>query len=300
MNKEKNIAALIKEVTKTGARRIMLQLPEGLKMSAAEIVEKLAGNNIEALLAGDSTFGACDIKDDYAKTMNCELLVHVGHSKFYKDFSSAVPVMYFPWIIDVFFDGIDFSAIHEEKIGLVTSIQHLHVLDDVAVKLKSMGKHPVIGGQILGCWTKNAEMISNDVDAFLFVGSGVFHSLGMDTGKKVYALDIEKQKIREIDGSKLMKRRYANIDAAKNAQTFAILVSSKKGQRELTGNAEKIAGYLRQRDKKALILVMDEIRDEKLLGIKADAFINTACPRLMDDTWSKPFVNAYDVEKIFE
>ncbi len=298
---QKNIQNLITEVIKSRrAKKIMLQLPEGLKMNAAEIIDTLRENNIEAVLSGDASFGACDIKDREAKQAGCDLLVHVGHNKFYRDFDTAVPVLYFPWMIDAVIDKIDFSGINEHKIGLVTSVQHLHMLDEVSKRLESASKEAVIGGQVLGCWTVNAERIKNDVDAFLFVGSGVFHPLGIETDKKVYVLDLETQKIRSVDMSLLEKKRYANIYNAKDAETFAILVSTKSGQRDLTGNAEKIASYLRERDKKALILVMDEIKDEKLLGIKVDAFINTACPRLMDDEWSKPFINANDVEKLFE
>ena len=47
--------------------------------------------------------------------------------------------------------------------------------------------------------------------------------------------------------------------------------------------AEEIKSRLVQRNKKALILIMDEITNEKLLGLKLDAFINTACPRLAYD-----------------
>ena len=100
--------------------------------------------------------------------------------------------------------------------------------------------------------------------------------------------------------SLLEKRRYAHIFSARNAKSFAILVTSKGGQHQLIGNAEKIKKMLEERDKKAYILLMDEITDNKLAGIKVDAFINTACPRLLDDSWSRPFINAADVGKIFD
>ena len=300
MNNANNIQTLISEIKSRNAHKIMIQLPEGLKMNTTEIVNEMKEHVVDAIVAGDPSYGACDLRDREAKEAGCDILVHTGHNKFYRDFGVAVPVLYFPWIIDVSVDDIDFSSIGEKRIGLVTNIQHLHLLDEVSKKLEETGKEPVIGGQILGCWTVNAVKIEDKIDAFLFVGSGIFHSLALKTEKKVYALDLERKKIEQVDLSLLEKRRYAHIYKAKDAKSFAILVSTKAGQNNLIGSAEKIASYLRERDKKALILVMDEIRDEKLLGIKVDAFINTACPRLIDDTWGKPFVNANDVEKIFE
>ncbi len=300
MTKEDNIHNLISEVRQHNARKIMVQLPEGLKINATEIIDDMKKQGIECIFAADSSYGACDLRDKEAGQMNCDLLVHVGHNKFYRDFDVAVPVLYYPWIFDANVDDIDFSEIKEKRIGLVTNIQHLHLLDEIAEKLKSINKEAIIGGQILGCWTPNAVKIENNIDAFLFVGSGIFHSLALKTEKKVYGLDLERQRVEPLDLTLIEKRRYAHIFNARDAKTFAILVSSKAGQSQLIGDAEKIKRSLEERDKKAFVLVMDEISDKKLLGVKADAFINTACPRLLDDSWSKPFINASDVEKIFD
>ena len=73
--------------------------------------------------------------DKEAKKAGCDMLVHVGHNKFYRDFDTDVPVLYFPWMIDAVIDEIDFSGIKEHKIGLVTSVQHLHMLDEVDAAL---------------------------------------------------------------------------------------------------------------------------------------------------------------------
>ena len=295
-----NIIDLISEVKKMKAKHIMIQLPEGLKINAVQIIEEFRKNEIECIFAADASYGACDLKDKEAKSMDCDLLVHVGHNKFYRDFSVSVPVLYFPWIFDIDMNEIDFSVIGEKRIGIVTNIQHLHVMNDLKNKLEENGKDGIIGGQILGCWTVNAAKIEKDIDAFLFVGSGIFHSLALKTDKKVYGLDLERKKIELLDLTLIEKRRYAHIFNARDARTFAILISSKNGQNQLLGEADRIKNYLEERDKKAFILIMDEISDNKLLGIKADAYINTACPRLMDDSWSKPFINANDVEKVFE
>jgi 2-(3-amino-3-carboxypropyl)histidine synthase len=300
MSKQDNINNLASEIKQKGAKKIMIQLPEGLKINSTKIIEDMKDAGIECLFASDTSFGACDLRDREAKEMNCDLLVHVGHNKFYRDFDVDVPVLYFPWIIDVNIGEIDLSVIKENRIGLVTNIQHLHLLEDVKKSLEKNGKTAVVGGQILGCWTSNAVKIENSVDAFLFVGSGVFHSLALKTDKHVYGLDLEQQKIETVDLSLIEKRRYAHIFNARDARTFAVLVSSKSGQNQLIGNACKVKKFLEEKDKKAFIIVMDEITDKKLLGIRTDAYINTACPRLLDDSWAKPFINANDVEKIFE
>jgi diphthamide biosynthesis enzyme Dph1/Dph2-like protein len=53
------------------------------------------------------------------------------------------------------------------KLGVVTTIQHLHKLDEVISQLKEAVK----GGQVLGCNVETAKQIADKVDEFLFIGS---------------------------------------------------------------------------------------------------------------------------------
>ena len=158
--------------------------------------------------------------------------------------------------------------------------------------LKEAGKEPVIGGQILGCRTENADKL--DVDAFLVVGSGKFHALGIKG--KVYVLDLEKNNIEPVDTSLLEKKRYAKIAKAKDAKSFGILVSTKLGQMNME-KALQIKKHLEERDKKAFIIITDNITEDKLLGLKLDAFVNTACPRLSDDL-PITIINTEDVKNV--
>ncbi|MBI2579112.1 MAG: diphthamide biosynthesis enzyme Dph2 [Candidatus Aenigmarchaeota archaeon] len=291
---------LAEHILGRGARKVMLQMPEGLKSRAAAIAGMLEKEGIETLISAEACYGACDLRDHEAKAAGCDLLVHIGHSKFYVDSATEVPVLYYPYHVPYRFDGIDFSPIPEKRIGLVTTIQHLPLLKDVKQLLEKQGREAVVGGQILGCWFVNAEKIEEKVDAFLFVGSGKFHPLGMETKKPVYTYDLETHELEKIDLVTAKKRKYAMIYMCKDAKTFGVIVSSKTGQHELQGRAEKIVSYLKEKDKRAFIIVMDEITDNKLLALRLDAYVNTACPRLMDDHFTKPLINAEDVPKIFD
>ena len=290
---------MIDQVRKTGAKRVMLQLPAGLKTKTVGIAKELEKNGIQVVLANDPCYGACDLADEEAKQAGCDLLVHVGHTKFYRDFKTAVPVIYFPWAVDIKLDNVDFSPIKEQRIGLLTTIQHMTLLSDTKKMLEKAGKEAVIGGQVLGCWFANAEKIEEKVDAFLYVGSGRFHPLGIGN-RKIYSLDIEKMNVEVVDTSLVQKRRYANIYNSKDARTFAVLVTTKKGQNQLLGQAEELKKRIEANGRIAVVVVMHEINDTALLGIKADAFVNTACPRILEDSFSRPIINAEDLDKVFE
>src|SRR3989338_8428785 len=122
---------LIKELKKRGVRKILLQLPEGLKLRAGSMAAELEKAGIETLISAEACYGACDLRDHEAKAAMCDALVHVGHNKFYVDFPTEVPVIYYPYYMPYKLDGADFSAIPEKRIGIVTTIQHMSLLADV-------------------------------------------------------------------------------------------------------------------------------------------------------------------------
>jgi len=292
MDYEKNISELAEEIKKKKARKILLQLPEGLKTRAQDIAERIEALGINVIISGEPCYGACDLRDREAKMMGCDMLVHVGHSKFFKDFSTSVPVLYFPWKIDVNLGNIDFSIIKEKEIAIASTIQHLHLLDELKKRLEKEEKKVVVLGQILGCYVENSDKIK---DTVLLLGSGDFHATGLRG--KVYRLSPERRKIELIDTLIFEKRRYANIEKAKDAKSFAILVSSKPGQFDIK-RAEEIKKRMEEKHKKASILIMDEIKAEKLLGLKFDAYINTACKRITEDSFGKPIVNKEDIDLV--
>ena len=70
---------IINEINKTKAKNVLLQLPDGLKPQATEIVDYLKKNTKANIIIWlDTCFGACDLPQGLK---NIDLLVHFGHSK---------------------------------------------------------------------------------------------------------------------------------------------------------------------------------------------------------------------------
>ena len=68
----------MREVLDRGARLVALQLPEGLKRRALELVD-----GIEAatdVVSADPCYGACDLIDGQLEPLGVDLVVHVGHT----------------------------------------------------------------------------------------------------------------------------------------------------------------------------------------------------------------------------
>jgi len=71
-----------KEIKKSKARLVCLQLPDGLKPKAIEIAKELEQDSgAKILIWSGSNFGACDIPIQLDK-LGIDLLVNFGHAQF--------------------------------------------------------------------------------------------------------------------------------------------------------------------------------------------------------------------------
>ncbi len=290
------VAEIIK---KEGYRCVALQLPEGLKDSGVDISSRLAGDTgCEVIILGDPCYGACDLADSEALDLGCDALFHFGHSRIFKN--ARLPVHYITVKIPrdplpLLKDNLDKLPM---RIGLVTTIQHIHLLDEIVSFLKESGRTARIGeakgrvayrGQVLGCSFSSAKDIADKVDAFLYIGTGNFHPLGvaLSTGRPVYALDLERGELRDMSdvSDPILRRRFAAITRAQDARSFGIIIGEKQGQRRLS-LAKKVKGMLEEKGRSGYFIALREITPDVLLPFRGlDAFVNTACPRItIDDT----------------
>jgi len=297
-------------VKEKGYKRIGLQFPEGLKWKATEIMQDLEAHGVTVFLSLDPCYGACDLADKEMEELGVEALFHVGHSKILDN--TAIPVFYIEYKID--FDI--FPCIEEnldilpDRIGLITNIQHIHMISSVKKFLEEKGKKVFVGlpkgrakyaGQVLGCDFSAARCIMKKVDGFLYFGSGDFHPLGvaLATKKTTLALDMGGD-IKDIGkkARKILKQRYSIIAKAVEAESFGILIGEKRGQRRLE-LAMKLKEKIEKKEKKVFLFSIREIIPENLNYIKVDAFINTACPRVTIDEalrFRKPILTPKEVE----
>ncbi len=298
---------LERKARKYGTRKILVQLPEGLKPKAKEISESLASRGFEPIVSGDPCFGACDLK-----FLENAITLHVGHSRML----DLEPVVYWEYRYDLNpWPSIEknLGEIKENKLGIVTTVQHIGFLEEVKEKLEKSGKTAVIGnpgprvtypGQVLGCDASTAISIMDKVEAFVFIGTGVFHPLlvAFQTKKPVYAIDPFSGEMKRITGESLERERALRITKAMNTKSFGIVLSSKPGQ-YFPEIAERIAEEVRERGLFASKIIMDNISPEALDYLGFEAYVITACPRIVMDDWKnyrKPILLPDEVHDLLE
>lgn len=288
------IPRIVEIIKKNNYSSIGLQLPEGLMDYSAGIANSIRKEvHVDVYISSNPCFGACDLADREMETIGAQVLFHFGHAPLLS--VTAIPAEYIEIHLDI--DPIPLVSENLDKlsgrIGLITTVQHIHKLDRVKEFLEDRAYQVHVGeelgrikypGQVLGCSFASAKKISDNVDCFLFIGSGDFHPLGvaLSTGKRVIAADILVEEVREMDNfkDKILRQRSAQIAKARDARSFGIILGEKKGQmrKEL---AFRIRDRLLERGFEAFIISLNSISPESLIYFRhLDALVNTACPRI--------------------
>ncbi len=303
------IKKLIKE---RGAKRVGLQLPEGLKTEVTDIAAEISKDTgAEVIISGNSCYGACDIDEKLERIV--DVLFHFGHTQTF--FLKKEPllrkvkkVVFIELRSSVNVKPVVEKAVAEIKgdtVGLVATVQHAHALKEAKAVIIHSGKKAVIGksrlkydGQILGCDFSSAVVPCKEI---LCIGSGSFHPVGLAlyTGKRVIAADPFTMQISIYEAEELRKKRYMTIARSLDAKSVGIIVGMKSGQFDLS-EAIDLKKKAVEKGIGAYLIAMDDIEEDKLLGFKVDAFVNTACPRVAEDFvhFEKPVLSVKEFEVV--
>jgi 2-(3-amino-3-carboxypropyl)histidine synthase len=299
---------LIEEIKKQKPSTVLLQLPEGLKPEAPRLASFVETAGAIPIVSADPCYGACDLAVSEAKILGAELIVHYGHSPMISQ--TEIPAIYIEVKTKISIEEAVTNALSYlepwTKIGLVTTVQHVHQIDEAKKLLEVAGKEVLIGdagqvkypAQVLGCDFSNALSVSDRAEAFVFIGGGRFHAIGLAlaTGKPTIIAEPYQKMAYPVHDQvrRIIMQRWGNICAAKEAKSFGVLVSLKLGQMNLD-KAVEIKGKLEQNGFTATLLAIQEITPNALIQFPSiGAFVNTACPRLsLDDSpsYDKPLLS---------
>ncbi len=279
---------------RSGAKRIGLQAPEGLKRALSTIAREIAAQTgAEVIISGDPCYGACDV--DMQLCDQVDLMLHLGHAELGTGPDKVIfleaRMMDNPGVVV----EKAIPTFKSKRIGVTTTIQHVHRLDEALQVLLEHGIEGMLGpaggrvkhpGQVLGCCYSTARGL--DVEEYLFIGTGRFHPLGIAlcTGKRVVIADPVTGEVSEIDTDPMLRRRFGAIARAADARRFAILVSKKQGQRRME-LARRIKKLGEEKGLEMFLVYLDNIEPDRLLNLGAEAAVSTACPRVALDDAAK-------------
>lgn len=290
---------LIEKLKEIKPKKVLVQLPEGVKQNAFEISKIFEELKIDVVFSGETCWGACSVGLEEALAVKADLIVHFGHAEFIKvDF----PVLYIevrdeldlkPWLEKSLPELKGFK-----KIGLSYSIQHRHDISNVIKFYEDNGKEVILSakkgnvayeGHIVGCQYSGLKVIEDKVDCFVILGNN-FHSMGaaMSVDKPVFLIDVYNDKITNMAGvrDKILKQRIISIEKLKDSKRVGVIIESKIGQK--FGVSDLIIKKLKAKGKEVILITMNEISPDKLMNFyNVDCFVELACPRIAIDDFSK-------------
>ncbi len=277
------------ELEKIGAKKIMIQLPDGLRHKMDLFLEQF---DQETVVWGGSCYGACDLPSDIGDN---DALVHVGHAEI-PNLQIDYPIIYLPG------KSTRYNEIPEElfeklkgKVALYAPIQHIHQLEKTEKILSKEGYETAIGegddrikdpGQVLGC---NYSVKVEEADSHLYIGTGRFHPLGLSFSlmRDVLIYNPSTGKVDMIDENErdaFLRKRYAAIVKAEECSRIGLIVSRKKGQRRMD-EAKIFKEMMKKKGKEIVPIEIDEITKNSIDDLGLECAVNTACPRIaLDDS----------------
>ncbi len=287
----------IRELRNLGARRILLQLPDGLKPAVFDYFSALSAE-FSVIVSSEPFYGACDIgnREVYGKV---DAIVQLGHSVI-PNIDYPLPVIFVEYRNNaiVKLDSETFAPLREAKfnrVGLLASIQYMEQMQQVREALRESGFEVRVGeqdsrmaypGQVLGCNFSAAHSLSAWADCYVVVSTGRFHGIGaqLASDKPVFILDLNERKLIPMaeETEKFLRRRYARISGARDAKKFCVVVDTKIGQyREKL--ARTIMKQIMDMGMQSVLLTANDARPSDYENMKCDAVIFTGCPRVPID-----------------
>ncbi len=293
------------------ARRIVVQLPDGLKQEANCIVDELAKHSgAEVYIHGDPSYGACDLQYPQLKaTLDPDIIVHVGHTPYPEGIANPrlqprgrPRVVYAParsmlrpstrTLEEAARLLVSRSA---GRVVVVATGQHAHILEWVAGELRRLGVDAVVpkglqpyflDGQVIGC---DYRIALAKGDAYLIVAGGIFHALGLYLATRRPLVKVDPYRDEAVDltplGERTLKIRLYKVSKAMDARRWGIIVGLKTGQYR-PWLVEALRRRMSEAGVEYRLIAVENMSENVLRNLDNDwyqAFTVTSCPRIPID-----------------
>ncbi|MCJ1309039.1 Diphthamide biosynthesis protein 1 [Agyrium rufum] len=304
----------IHRIRTAGSRKVALQFPEGLLMFATTISDILCAfcPDIETLIMGDVTYGACCIDDYTARALGCDLLIHYAHSCLIPVDVTTIKSLYV--FVDISIDKTHLLTTLERNfqpgktIAMVGTIQFNATLHIVKPELEGAGFNiiipqiaPLSKGEILGCTSPRLSTDLN-VDLILYLGDGRFHlesAMIHNPSIPAYRYDPYSRKLtrEHYAHDEMLNLRTQAIGTAKFAKKWGLILGA-LGRQGNPHTMTMIEELLSARDIPFVNLLLSEIFPGKLAMMDdVECWVQIACPRLSIDwgyAFPRPLLTPYE------
>lgn len=304
----------IHRIRTSGAKKIALQMPEGLLLFATTISDILTQfcPGASTLIMGDVTYGACCIDDYTARALGCDILIHYAHSCLIPVNVTKIQTLYV--FVDIQIDVEHLLATIERNfkpgstIAMVGTIQFNATLHGTGTQLRAAGYNilipqimPLSKGEILGCTSPRLTREQN-VDLILYLGDGRFHlesAMIHNPSIPAYRYDPYSRRLTHetYDHDQLLTDRSRALIEARKAKKWGLILGS-LGRQGNPHTMTMIENHLKEKGITWVNLLLSEIFPGKLAMMPdVECWVQVACPRLIIDwgyAFPRPLLTPYE------
>ncbi|ABN66342.1 predicted protein [Scheffersomyces stipitis CBS 6054] len=308
-------------IKKHGAKRVALQMPEGLliySLIISDILEQFC--EVETVVMGDVSYGACCIDDYTARSLDCDFIVHYAHSCLVPIDITAIKVLYVFVTINIdeshLINTIKLNFDQGSQLAVFGTIQFNPTIHSAKAKLESDSEKPIYlippqtrplsKGEVLGC--TSARLNKDHISGMIYIGDGRFHlesSMIHNPEIPAYRYDPYSRKFtREYyDQKEMIQVRDDAIKTASKAKKIGLILGA-LGRQGNPVTLDKLEQSLSSRGIQVVKIILSEIFPQKLsMFDDVDAFVQVACPRLSIDwgyAFNKPLLTPYEAMVMLE
>lgn len=305
-------------IRKRKSKRVCLQMPEGLlvySLIISDILEQFC--QCEVLVMGDVSYGACCVDDYTATALDCDFIVHYGHSCLVPIDVTSIKVLYIFVTIKIdethlvntlrknfpsgarlaVFGTIQFNpAVHSIK----RKLEHPEDPNEKVIYAIPPQIMPLSKGEVLGCTSPHID--PNQYDAMVYIGDGRFHlesAMIHNPHVPAFRYDPYSRKFtrERYNQKEMVTVRQSAVETAKNGQKIGLILGA-LGRQGNPITVHNLEAELKKHGKTVVKIILSEIFPKKLAMFEdIDAFVQVACPRLSIDwgyAFSKPLLTPYE------
>ncbi len=179
-----------------------------------------------------------------------------------------------------------------KKVLVTSTIQFKERIREVGNYLE--GHDIIFHSPVLGCVNSLP-----DADCVVVITTGDFHPLRVALVSRRPVFVVGPSGARRFDDKKareFLRKQAIRISRVLDAEIIGVILSTKSGQKN-EALAREALSALRGKGKKAFLFVANEISPAQLNDFPVDAWVNTACPRIVEDKFEKPMVNWLELKE---
>ncbi|KAJ7577918.1 putative diphthamide synthesis protein-domain-containing protein [Mycena floridula] len=309
-----DIEATVAEIINKKYKRVALQFPDELLNDSVPVFQQLkAGINPdqELYVLADTSYGSCCADEVTAQHVDADAIVHYGHACMSQNYRLPVIYVFGKRDLDVenCISSLGDIPLIKAPIVFRHDVAYTHQADTIVERLRAV----MPNSQILYSSIPNrlypqqeaapAQPSIDDCTIFYVGGEslGLTNLLITHSSCDVFCYnpDTKSTRLESSQTNKLLMRRYAVVQKARDADVFGILVGT-LGVASYLPLIKYLRALLSRSHKKSYTISVGKLNPSKLANfMEIECFVLVACPEnsLVDaKEFLRPIVTPYELE----